>query len=62
MTKGIYTHKGTAIEYELLDDRVINKQTDSYMALYCEVGKPTQWYVRTLDDFQHKFIFKREKK
>lgn len=59
MTKGTYTHIVTKIEYELLDDNVINKDSDIRMVLYCEKGKIQQWYVRSIYYFQRKFILNR---
>lgn len=55
MTTSIYIHNKTNEEYELLDSNVINKDTDKRMCLYCQKGKPTQWYVRSIEYFQKQF-------
>lgn len=59
MTKGIYIHTSSQEEYELLDDKVINKDNESRMVLYCKKGNPRDWFVRSIKDFQRKFTLKR---
>lgn len=61
MTKGTYTHIKTAIEYELLDDNIVNKDNESRMVLYCQKGNIQQWYVRSIDYFQKQFKFNNSK-
>ena len=58
MTKGIYIHTKSGVPYELLDDKVINKDTEKRMVLYCEFSSPSNWYVSEIQNFQKNFIFK----
>lgn len=60
MTKGTYTHIKSDIDYELLDDNIINKDNESRMVLYCQKGKIQQWYVRSINYFQKQFKFKQK--
>ncbi len=60
MTKGIYIHKRTGEAYELLDDKVINKDSESRCCLYCKVGDVQQWYVREISHFQKSFTLKKD--
>lgn len=59
MTKGIYIHRKTGVEYELLDDNVTNKDDESRSCLYCEKGKPQKWYTRNIAHFQKSFDYKK---
>ena len=59
MTKGIYTHIKSSVDYELLADDIENKDNDSRMVLYCLKGCVNgKWYVRSIDYFQKTFKFK----
>lgn len=60
MTKGIYIHTKSGVEYELLDDKIINKDTEKRMVLYSEITSPYAWYVREIQNFQKNFTFKND--
>ena len=63
MTKGIYTHIKSNVDYELLSDDIENKDNDSRMVLYCQKGEVFgKWYVRSINNFQKNFKFKEKLK
>ena len=58
MTKGIYIHTKSGVEYDLLYDRITHKSTKKKLCLLRMIQKPTVWYVETVQNFQKNFILK----
>ena len=58
MTKGIYIHTKSGVEYDLLYDRITHKSTKKILYLLRMIQKPTVWYVGTVQNFQKDFTLK----